>query len=406
MIKERFMKTMKKPRVLITYVESGMGHIVSAKAICDALYNGYGNNIDIIEKHILRDSEKKILKDFEVYLTNEVKRHSILPGYCALQLSSMHLFGSKNTLNFVHSTIFSKFTNALIDEYRNINPDVIVCTHYFTLHVAVRYRDKYSKNTIVINYCPDNNVHGWWDNRADRFYTNNPLATKDAIKNKFKDYQLVEVFYPTRDSVTNVNESQSYYREKFGISQNDFAIVISNGLYAGKKTKKICHELFKCNFPITICVLAGHDKEIKEYFDNLIGKIKDNITIKTFGYMDNAPELYAACDLFITKGGPNAILDSVMVGTPILVDFCASPIEQKTTNLFVSEKKCGYYITNIKKIRQKVEELIQNPSLFFPLKENMKYFDKNKNGAINIADDIMNLVCSKFDIHQDTEILI
>ena len=400
------MKTIKKPRVLITYVESGMGHIVSAKAICDALYNGYGNNIDIIEKHILRDSEKKILKDFEVYLTNEVKRHSILPGYCALQLSSMHIFGAKNTLNFVHSTIFSKFTNALIDEYRNINPDVIVCTHYFTLHVAVRYRDKYSKNTIVINYCPDNNVHGWWDNRADRFYTNNPLATKDAIKNRFKNDQLVEVFYPTRDSVTNVNESQSYYREKFGISQNDFAIVISNGLYAGKKTKKICHELFKCNFPITICVLAGHDKEIKEYFDNLIGKIKDNITIKTFGYMDNAPELYAACDLFITKGGPNAILDSVMVGTPILVDFCASPIEQKTTTLFVREKKCGYYITNIKKIRQKVEELIQNPSLVFPLKENMKYFDKNKNGAINIAGDIMNLVYSKFDIHQDTEILI
>lgn len=406
MIRERFMKTIEKPRVLITYVESGMGHIVSAKAICDALYNGYGNNIDIIEKHILRDSEKTILKNFEIYLTNEVKRHSILPGYCALQLSSMHIFGAKNTLNFVHSTIFNKITNALIDEYRKIDPNVIVCTHYFTLHVAVRYRDKYAKNTIVINYCPDNNVHGWWDNRADRFYTNNPLATKDARKNRFKDDQLVEVFYPTRDSVTNVNESQSYYRAKFGIPQNDFAIVISNGLYAGKKTKKICNELIKCNLPITICVLAGHDEEIKEYFDNLIGKTKDNITIKTFGYMENAPELYAACDLFITKGGPNAILDSVMVGTPILVDFCASPIEQKTTDLFVREKNCGFYIKGIKKIRQKVEELIQNPSLISPLKENMKFFDKNKNGAVDIANDIMNLVYSKFDISQNTEILI
>ena len=400
------MKTIKKPRVLITYVESGMGHIVTAKAIYDALSSNYGDNLDIVEKHILRDSENKILRDFEVYLTDEVRKHSVLPGYCALQLSAMHIIGAKNALNFVHSTVFRSKTKALIDEYKKISPDVIVCTHYFTLHVAVKYRDKYAKNVIVINYCPDNNVHGWWDNRADRFYTNNPLATKDARKNKFKDEQLLEVFYPTRGSVTAVTESKSFYREKFGINQNDFAIVISNGLYAGKKTKKICNEIFKSDFPITLCILAGHDKEIKDYFDNLIGNTKSNITIKTFGYMENAPELYAACDLFITKGGPNAILDSVMVNTPILVDFCASPIEEKTTELFVCEKNCGFYIKNAKKIREKIEDLIKNPDLLEPLKDNMKFFDKNKNGAVDIANDIMDIISSKVSITENTEILI
>ena len=399
------MKNTNKPRVLITYVESGMGHIVSAKAIYDSLNANYSDKIELIESNILRDSSNTVLNNFERYMINEVRNHSRLPGYCALQLASMYLIGPKNSLKFVHNTVLRSQTNALLEEYKRFNPDVIVCTHYFTLHVAVRYRNKYNKNAIIINYCPDNNVHGWWDNRADRFYTNNPLATKDALKNKFTNDNLLEVFYPTRNSVTATTESKSFYREKFGINQNDFAIVISNGLYAAKKTKKICNEIFKSDFPITLCVLAGHDKQIKDYFDSLVGKTKSNITIKTFGYMENAPELYAACDLFITKGGPNAILDSVMVNTPILVDFCASPIEKKTRKLFVDEKNCGFNISNPKKVREKIEDMIVYPEKYEYLYDNMAFFDKNRNGAVDMANDIMNIISAKFDIkaaHKET----
>ena len=93
-------------------------------------------------------------------------------------------------------------------------------------------------------------------------------------------------------------------------------------------------------------------------------------------------------DLFITKAGPNAILDSVMMGTPIIADYYGSPIEKATKRLFVDTKKCGYYIKNVKDIRKKVEELARDEEQMDVLRENIKFFDKRINGAEQIADDI------------------
>ena len=55
------MNNTKKIRVLITYIESGMGHIVSARAISDALRSKYNDSFEVIEKHVLRDSDSKVL---------------------------------------------------------------------------------------------------------------------------------------------------------------------------------------------------------------------------------------------------------------------------------------------------------------------------------------------------------
>ncbi|MBQ7760847.1 MAG: hypothetical protein IJ400_02215 [Clostridia bacterium] len=400
------MNNTKKIRVLITYIESGMGHIVSARAISDALRSKYNDSFEVIEKHVLRDSDSDILKKYERFLVSEVKKHSLLPGYCALQMASMHLFGSKNTLRFVHNCVYKKQTLALLDEYKKYNPDIIVCTHYFCLFAANEYRNKISPNTLVVNYCPDNNVHGWWDNRADRLYTNNPKATADAYKQKFTKDQVLEAFYPVRDSVLNVTESKTYYREKFGLPQDSFTIVVANGLYAFNKTKRICNEIMKSDKPITLCILASSSKKIKNYFDSITLNVKPNITLKTFGYLENAPELYAAADLFLTKGGPNAILDSVTVGTPVLVDFCASPIERSTTKLFVHNKGCGLEIKTAKGIRAKIEEFATNPNTLDHYKEATMFFDKSKNGALTIADDIYKLSVDKFGLKINADSLV
>jgi hypothetical protein len=77
-----------------------------------------------------------------------------------------------------------------------------------------------------------------------------------------------------------------------------------------------------------------------------------------------------------------------MMGTPILVDYYATPVEKVTMRLFVKEKKCGYYITSMKKIREKVESLIGDRTELDEMKKNLAFFDKTKNGGVEIADDI------------------
>ena len=389
--------TKEKPVILVTLIEAGMGHIVSAIAIADAIKDKYGDKVEVLDRHILRDSDNEVLTKYEKFLVDNDKGYSKYPSFGYFQMFAMHILGPQNSLKFVHNTVMRKQVNALVAEYAKIKPDVIVSTHYFTLFCAVKYRNTCDKNVKVISYCPDNNVHGWWDSRCDMMYTNNSMATEQAYDLTFKSGKVCEAFYPTRKAVIDANESKEYYREQFGIPKDKFAVVVAEGVYAEAKVKAICLELIESDLPLTICVIAGKNDEIKQEFDELKSKVKPNITLLTFGFLSNAPELYKACDLFITKAGPNAILDSVMMDTPIIVDFCATPVEYATKNLFTKRFNCGLFIPNPHKIKLQVEEYILHPELLNEFSDSLKYFDKTKNGSEKIADDIIELI---FDTKQ------
>ena len=386
------MQENRKPRILITFVEAGMGHIVSAQAISESLKTKYGDRLEIIDSYILRDSDNPTLPKYEDFLVANTKIYSSLPGYGDFQFASMHIFGSQNTLKFVHNTVFGKQTKATMAEYAKYTPDVIICTHYFLLYAAVEYKRKCNPNVIIVAYCPDNNVHGWWDNRADVIYTNNPLATKQAYDLRFKNGHVREAFYPTRADVRQANETKEFYRDKFGIPRDKFAVVIADGVYAKAKTRQVGMALLKTDVPLTICVLAGKNEKLKRKFDAMKATVKPNITLLTFGFIKDAPQLYGACDLFITKGGPNAVLDSVMMGTPILIDYCATPLERATQKLFTEHYFCGYHLVSPRRIRKQVEKLVREPKLLEEIRAALSFFDKSKNGAEEIADDIVEIL--------------
>ena len=382
----------KKPKILIPYIEAGMGHIVTAEAIANALEEKWGDKCLVMREYIFRDSDNPVLPKYEKFLIEQVRGYSKFPGLGNLEMAAMHIIGSKNTLKLMHYTSFRKATLATIEEYAKYEPDVIVATHYFTAFSAVEYRNKYDKSCKVALYCPDNNVHGWWDNRVDMLFTNNHLATADALKYKFPKDRVREVFYPTRPAVTEANGNKEEYREKFGIPKEKFAVVVADGVYAKAKAKQVTEELLRSKLPLTVCLLAGKNEKLKAKFEAKKAKLPENITLLTFGFLSDAPKLYGACDLFVTKAGPNAVLDSVMMGTPIIIDYYATPIEKATKKLFIDHRKCGYYISHIRNIRRAVEELSCDSDRMRRLQRNLSYFDKTMNGASDIADGIAQML--------------
>jgi len=381
----------KRKRILITYIEAGLGHIVAAEAIADALRKIGDEEIEIVEKYVLRDSGDEALRKFERFLVGQVRGYSRFPGLGALQMAAMHVFGAKNTLRLLHSTVFRRVSAALIREYELLCPDVIVATHYFTAFAAVEYRRRVSPACKVVLYCPDNTVHGWWDNRADLLFTNNKSATADAIRYGFPECRVREVFYPIRAAVREAGASPDL-RARFGIEDNAFAVVVADGVYARAKAKRVTNALIKSKKRLTICLLAGKNEKLKKKFDKKIGALPDNITLKTFGFLPDAPALYGACDLFITKAGPNAVLDSVMMGTPVIIDYCATPIERRTKDVFIDRSGCGYYIRSPQRIRKCVERLCEDRRELARLRKNLEKFDKQSDGASDIAAGIIALL--------------
>ena len=381
----------KKTKVLVTYIESGMGHIMSANAIAGKLKEKYGNELEIIEENIMKCDNNKNQINFEKFMSNQVKITNKVKGYGAFMFWLINFLGNQRFLKVVHRTIFKKATDATIEAMRKRNPDVIISTHHFVTFCAIELKRKFMPNLTIITYDPDNNVHCWWDNRSEIFITNNEIAVKEAIeKRKFKPEALKKVFFTARDSVVNADGTKEDYRKKYGIPLNKFAVIVADGAYASANAKKYTLELMKTDLPLTIVMLAGKNEKVLNFFKEKAKNTKSNITLIPMGFTDRAFELYGACDVFITKGGPNAILDSLYMGTPVLANFYAQNMEKAAINLFVKIMGCGVAIFNKKKARKQVEEWIKNPELLNVYKDNIKrQIDKKQNGSSQIADIIM-----------------
>lgn len=372
-----------KKKILVTFIESGFGHITSARAISDSLKEKYGEEFEIEDCNIMKESEKCL--EFEKFLTRQTQVTNKLHGYGFFIFSIMEAFGGTAMLHLTHKTLFRNFIKATVEAMRQHSPDCIVSTHYFLTFCAVEYKNKYDPNCLVVTYNPDNNVHPWWDNRDGIFITNNIYATSEAIyKRKFKGENCKTVNFTARNDIVDCNSSKEFLREKYGIDKNSFCVIVADGGYALGKCKQVTNELLKIKKKITILAVAGKNKKVYNYF--MKKKVPENITFIPLPFMENIHEFYRASDLFITKAGPNSVLDCVFMNTPVLIDYYPHPIEKATKKLFVDKFRCGEYISDPRRIRKRVEQFIENPSLLNEYAKNTCKFKKECNGANEIAD--------------------
>ena len=377
----------RKPRIVITYLEAGMGHIVSAKAISDALKKDFGDKLEIFDVWLAKESP--VLKEFQENLVKEVKKSNKNPAYGNFQFLCMNLFGRNASLKFTQNTVFANAKNEMFRVFAKYRPDMIISTHFSPHYASIELRNKYLKNTIVATYDPDPNVHGWWDNRSDLFFVNNEYAKKQAIENsKFLPSGVKQVGFTAREQILNCKLSKQECRTKYDLPQDNFTVMLADGAYASSKLKEYANEFCKITKPLTLVLIAGKNEKVKQYFEDKMKTLPSNITMKVFGFVENIHELYIASDLFVTKAGPNAIQDSIFCGTPIMVNFYANPVEKFTQKLFVKDYKCGETVLDKIKAKKKLEKWIAKPELLDCYRENCKKLDSRKNGATDIAKEI------------------
>ena len=370
-------------KVLVTYIEAGMGHIVSAQAIAESLGELVGDNIQLVAKNLFHEND--ILCKYEHFLIEEVKKASVHPFHSQMQQFSKHLIGAQNSLKFIHSAIYGKQVKLYVEELKKINPDIIIDTHFFTSYCSVYYRDHFNPNCQVVTYDPDNNVHGWWSRDVDNLLVNNATAYSQALHKKFTTQQVKQVYFVARHGVDTVTESKEFYRAKYNIPQENFTVMLADSIYAKAKLKSFVMEFVKTSRRVTLIALTGNNTELYEKFVKLKDSLPQNITLLPLHFAPNIYELLKACDLFVTKAGPNAVLDSVFMRVPVLINFWANHIEHTTKKLFIDGLGCGVVIKNQVKARQFVEQCIDDGSMLTKYIENERKLDKNKNGAVEVA---------------------
>lgn len=376
-----------KKRVVVTFVEAGQGHIITAEAIAQSLEKKYPNEIEVIRDYIFKNGDNS-LKKHEQMLIKNVKASNKYKGYLDFQFACMRLMTEQGTLKFVYRTVFNKTRKKCIQHLESLKPDMVISTHFEPAFYGIEACKKNPENKwLNVIYDPDHCVHGWWDRRCDIFFTNNDMATQQAIEQKkYSPSQVKQVNFMAREAIQNFKMTKQECREKLNLPQNKFTVILADGAYASANMDKFTRELLKTKKEITIIPVAGRNESLLKKYQQMEDEIPENITFKPLPFTKNIEDYYCASDLFITKAGPNAITDAVFVNTPIMTNFYSGPVEKASNKLFTNVYKTGEFIKNKRNAKEKVEFYIDNPNALDEFRKNTNKLDRTKNGADEIAD--------------------
>ena len=373
----------KKKRILVTYIEAGFGHITTANSIADAIEALHDPNIEVIRKYMF--SEDPVLRKTEKRFVKDVKIANMFPWYNRIQMAATHIFGIHNSLPFVVSTVWRRVRDSYLRELEKIRPDIIIDTHYLTSFFATQYRDKIDPHVKVVTYNPDNNVHNWWNLRVDKFIVNCRMGFDDALKHDFDRKKLMIVPFVTRKEIMSVTEDKSYYRTKFNLPQDRFVVMVAAGGYGKSGMNRVIKALMDVKQPITLVAICGTNKLLYNQLQHYKEQTPANIDLRPYEFVNNVYELNRAADMFLTKGGPNAMLDSVLMGVPVGVFYCASHIEKMSAYLFTYILNCGRFFPHSGPLVEWVNSCAGDSTILDFFIRNTKAIREAGNGANDIA---------------------
>ncbi len=105
--------------------------------------------------------------------------------------------------------------------------------------------------------------------------------------------------------------------QSLGLDAQRPVVLVMGGGMGPVPLHEIIMSLERCNLPLQVIAVSGHDRRQKEELERVRGKIALDLHI--FGWTENIPELMTAADLLVTKPGGVTTAEALTVGLPMVL---------------------------------------------------------------------------------------
>ena len=355
-----------KKRILLTYAMYGSGHRAIAQ---------------YIEKYLKQqDPELEILAiDLLAYSTPVLGRLSQkITDFLLLKFPTgwsfvYNLFDNKLSSEVGAATAMSLFKNKRMRKViSDFNPDLTISTHFFGSSLIDYYNRKKVINTKLITVVTDYEAHSLWLKGYKREQAI-IVADKDEVKylvrkgvEKKKIHALGIPIHPVTSTDFDVEKAP----KKYGFSgRKPICLFFGGGTNGGTHSLPYIRR-------IDFIYIAGKNQKAKDKVDKWIKQYKAK-NIKTFGFVNNVPELMQMCDFVVSKPGGAQSTESLYFKKPIVMINCSGGQEIANYKYFV---KNGYgrrfrASFTFAKFMRKISD---NPSIIDKMRKNMSKNNSDK----------------------------
>lgn len=376
-----------KKRILLTYAMYGNGHRAIAEYI-ESYFKTQDPELEILAIDLLKYSTPIIGK-----ISQKVTDFFLLKfpiGWSFIY----DLFDTKISSAIANQTSMGLFKNKKMKKViTDFNPDLTISTHFFGSSLIDFYNRKNITNSKLMTVVTDYEAHSLWLKGYKREQAI-IVADKDEVgylvKKGVERNKIKAIGIPI-NPITSTDFNVCDAIEKYGFSgEKPICLFFGGGGNGGTHSLPYIKSIIKKKLNIDIIYVAGKNQEAKEKVEKWIEEYNAT-NIKTFGFVNNVPELLQICDFVVSKPGGAQTTESLYFKKPVIMINCSGGQEVANYKYFVKNgygkrfRTCFFFT-------RYMEMVSKNPNLIEKMKENManNNNDKAMEKLYNIAVDILN----------------
>lgn len=376
---------MNKKTILITYTNTGAGHVTPAKAIADRIEELFPNKFNIITSNFFEeagaiDFNRKIEKSWDFLLKQPVLTK------CIQTIAKLVYPIAPYYIQWIHPKVFQ----LSIKYIESINPDLIFSTHFFCHSMAIEAKKILNLSCPIIGLNPDTfDTFPQWDKRGDLLLVCSDLAFQKALHIGYDSNTLRIVPQPLRKEFNTINHTPTAtLRKEYHLRPEVFTIFMSDGGQGVGKSAASIKYILRKKYALNIIIICGKNNNLYQKMLILQQKLKQQnhpTQIFPFSFVDSITPFIQMSDLFIGKSGPATIWECLKLKLPVIINFSANDAERITAQYFIKKKvalSCAIPFVLPKKLQQ----IIQNPSILQNIKTNIDKLDLFQDGSTIIAE--------------------
>lgn len=384
-----------KPRVVFTFIEAGMGHIVPTRTVCEAFKRKYGDKVEIIESKFFTETGNPDMQKTEKLFTRAVKNTNRSPVLGVLCKIGNTLAGDSFSLHVLLSRTASgrKTAPLAIKHISEMNAHVV-----YTAHWAIPYyvNKSTSPRPYVICFCPDVHSNGAFDVDCNNFLiSTDPGYRRISRTRMYAGGNITKIPFPSRPEIATLKQADKRaLRASLGLPEDRFTVSLSDGGYGMARLGDTVKALLRtAKASMTVVALCGTNEKLRAELSELTKTAPEHIDLVVLGFTDRITEYIAASDIYAGKSGANSIAEPASLGVPIIVTKCATYVETGIKNYYVRDLRGAMYVPSAKRAAKKICELERDRARLEVYRRNLLNTPESLYDAEASADLIWQRVC-------------
>ena len=355
-------------KLLILTVSTGQGHNSAGAAISDEFSkNGFEcETVDVFQNYN-RFLGKAMS---EGYLLSV----STFSGMYAKSYSKLEKRkrGSKSFIMFLCKLIASR----LAKKIKQINPDIIVCTHVFAAMALSYALKKSGLSPLTAAVVTDFTVHPYWEEVTylDYLITASELLNRQCEEKGFRPSQILPIGIPIHAKFS-VPVEKSIARKELGLDIEENVITVMSGSMCYGGLSEQLKEIDTIEEKFSIIAVCGSSKEeLKK-----INEINFAHSVLKLGYTDKMNLIMDASDCIITKPGGLSVSEALSKDLPMIIANVIPGHEQRNLE-FLTANNLAIEVKNGNSVKDCIKKFLKDDSLKKTMRESAERIGK-KNAA-------------------------